>query len=183
MSSNKQIQIQNQPSSSGSEATGTTQSDQPSLFDKCMESVRKHHLPFKVLNITPAFGDCFFQAIFDQIQNNEAIRSTVSESARNCQSHLELRRGLINFIRHNSPALNENDGILASKLAYINEPQYVRDLHMQDQNEEQRWETCLSNMSQPEVWAKDIFIALMPLYLEKDICIAATAYEHNNMVG
>ena len=147
-------------SSSGPEAAAVISSGQQTLLDKCLETVRTYHLPFQVLNITPGIGDCFFAAIFDQIQHNEAIRSTVSESARNCQSHLELRRGLINFIRQNSTALfsDQNYGIVVSKNDYIKT--YVHDLKMENQNEEQRWETCLRNMSQPTVWAKDIFIAL-----------------------
>ena len=56
-------------SSSGSEAAAVILSGQSSLLDKCMETVRKYHLPYRVLNETPAVGDCFFEAIFDQIQH------------------------------------------------------------------------------------------------------------------
>ena len=87
------------PSSSGSEATGTTSSDQPqTLFEKCLASVRQRKLPYKVIVETPAFGDCFFEAAFDQIQNNEDIKATVSSHLQSCESAIELRRGFINFI-------------------------------------------------------------------------------------
>ena len=78
MASVNKIENQRQ-TRSGAKAAAVLPSDP--LLDKCLETVRKYHLPFQVLNITPGIGDCFFAAIFDQIQYNEAIRSTVSESA------------------------------------------------------------------------------------------------------
>ena len=170
----------NNSSSFGSEAAGSIRSDHPSQpktpFENCMESVRQNKLPFKVIVETPALGDCFFEAVFDQIQNNPAIQATVSADALACQSAMELRQRYINFFRIKSVELHQNDMFVAAKTAYIFDDEVVRRLNLWNRSEAERWELCLREMSQPRCWARDVFIHLMPSYLQKNLCIANSSY-------
>merc|ERR1712029_238905 len=68
-------------------------------------------IPYWNGNETIGDGNCFYNAIMDQIQNNPGVRDTLSDDAKQCSTPSELRAAVINFIELWPPVLNKVETI------------------------------------------------------------------------
>ena len=70
-----------------------------SLFEETIQPVRDHMLPYDNERETQGDGNCFYNAIMDQIENNPRVADTVSDEAKRCSNPQELREKVIDFIK------------------------------------------------------------------------------------
>ena len=70
-----------------------------SLFEQTVQPVKDQKLPFDNERETEGDGNCFYNAIIDQIENNPRVADTVSDEAKRCSNPQELREKVIDFIK------------------------------------------------------------------------------------
>ena len=83
-----------------------------------MQPVLQHKIPYWNDTETRGDGNCFFNAIIDQIQNNPGVYDTLSEAAKQCSTPSELRKAVVIFIKTN-PVICENEFYVLAKLGEI----------------------------------------------------------------
>ena len=83
------------------EITSNQQSgDHSESFLKLMRNTVLHHkIPYWNDNETEGDGNCFYNALIDQIKNNPGVYETLSENAKQCSTPSELRAAVIAFIQ------------------------------------------------------------------------------------
>ena len=70
-----------------------------SLFERTVQPVRDQKLPYDNERETEGDGNCFYNAIIDQIENNPRVAETLSDEAKRCSNPQELREKVIDFIK------------------------------------------------------------------------------------
>ena len=83
-------------------------SNHTALFWETMKPVLQHKIPYWNDTETRGDGNCFFNAIIDQIQNNPGVYDTLSNAAKQCSTPSELRKAVVIFIKTN-PVICENE--------------------------------------------------------------------------
>ena len=137
----------------------------PSFMD-FMEKTVLHHfrekggtdateIPYWNENETTGDGNCFYNAIMDQIQNNPGVRDTLSDDAKQCSTPSELRAAVIRFIESWPPALNRVETMNVWKTAVYGD----------------NWKHYLDQQRKPGVFADDIVIHSTATFLGKDIYV------------
>ena len=83
-----------------SELTVTQKSSNHSAYfmDFMNKTVLHHNIPYWNERETKGDGNCFYNAIIDQIQNNPGVYDTLSEDAKRCSTPSELRAAVITFV-------------------------------------------------------------------------------------
>jgi hypothetical protein len=129
------------------------------LTRQILSSVRSLHLPYHVKEETPADGNCFFHAVLDQLREEG-----------NCPfaNHMDLRKQLVAFVRNNA-ALQRNESFRVGALAYIRANKF------QNERNEVAWNRLLQDMCRFGVWAADIFITCMSIFLQRVIKITSSS--------
>ena len=139
-----------------------------SLFERTVKPVKDLKLPYGNDTETEGDGNCFYNAIMDQIMNNPRVAETISDQARKCASPQDLREKVIDFIVNWPDTLNylvvaKNNIIAAirkSKNLPWNCPEdVIWQQHLLPKNKENG------------VFAEDIIIQCMPTFLTKDMYI------------
>ena len=72
-------------------------SNHTALFWETMKPVLQHKIPYWNERETKGDGNCFFNAIIDQFQNNPGVYDTLSNAAKQCSTPSELRSAVITF--------------------------------------------------------------------------------------
>ena len=70
-----------------------------SFLNLMKKTVLHHKLPYWNENETKGDGNCFYNALIDQIKNNPGVYETLSENAKQCSTPSELRAAVITFIK------------------------------------------------------------------------------------
>ena len=114
-------------------------------------------LPFVADNPTIGDGNCFFNAIIQQLTYEG-----------NCPfvSPLDLRHKLVQFVS-NSPILLESESYCIARNVYIQERQRP------GETVDATWFRVLTSMSLNGTWADDIFISCMSTFLQRQICLTS----------
>ena len=112
-------------------------------------------IPYWNENETTGDGNCFYNAIMDQIQNNPGVRDTLSDDAKLCSTPSELRAAVIRFIESWPPALNRVETMNVWKTAVYGD----------------NWKHYLDQQRKPGVFADDIVIHSTATFLGKDIYV------------
>ena len=86
------------PPSSKPIVTHESGNHSPSFINIMKKTVLHHKIPYWNENETEGDGNCFYNAIIDQIQNNPGVYDTLSDDAKQCSTPSELRAAVITFI-------------------------------------------------------------------------------------
>ena len=122
-------------------------------FLEIMEKTVLHHkIPYWNENETKGDGNCFYNAIIDQIQNNPGVYDTLSERAKQCSTPSELRAAVITFVSSWPRVFSENETMNQWKVSMD-------------------WQSYLSEQGQPGIYANDIVIYCAATFLGKDIYV------------
>ena len=88
-----------------------------SFLDFMKKTVLHHKIPYWNEKETKGDGDCFYNAIIDQIQNNPGVYDTLTEDAKQCSSPSELRSAVITFIESWPPVLSKEETLNQWKIS------------------------------------------------------------------
>ena len=69
-----------------------------SFIDLMQKTVLHHNIPYWNERETKGDGNCFYNPIIDQIENNPGVYDTLSDNAKQCSTPSELRAAVITFI-------------------------------------------------------------------------------------
>ena len=122
-----------------------------SFLDIMEKTVLHHKIPYWNENETKGDGNCFYNAIIDQIQNNPGVYDTLSDDAKQCSTPSELRAAVITFIESWPPVLNNEETLNQWK---VSSPD---------------WQSYLNEQREPGTYADDIVIHCAATFLGKDI--------------
>merc|ERR1712242_80084 len=91
--------------------------NQRPLWTSWKKTVLHHKIPYWNERETKGDGNCFYNAILDQIQNNPGVYDTLSENAKQCSTPSELRAAVITFIKSWPPALSTQETLNQWKIS------------------------------------------------------------------
>ena len=139
-----------------------------SLFEETMKPVKDLQLPYSNEKETEGDGNCFYNAIMDQIINNPRVAETISNEARKCTSSQELREKVIHFIVKWPDTLShllvpKNNMIAAIRESKNLPPNYPEEIIWQ--------QYLLPKHAESGVFAEDIIIQCIPSFLSKDMYV------------
>ena len=120
--------------------------------------VEKSKVPFFCKTITPADGNCFFHAIVDQVQRTDMVGTLSHDAMHFCQSHTDLRHGIVQFIRSNH-AFQTTENFQLLKSVVMGQSSFSSFNHY------------LENMDRNGTWADTLVIYAMSIFLGKDISL------------
>ena len=106
-----------------SEFTVTQKSSNHSAYfmDFMNKTVLHHKIPYWNERETKGDGNCFYNAIIDQFQNNPGVYDTLSEDAKQCSTPSELRAAVITFIASWPQVLSEQETLTLWKESGLGE--------------------------------------------------------------
>ena len=136
------------------------------LFEQTMKPVLDHKLPYHNERETEGDGNCFYNAIIDQIVNNPRVAETISNEAKTCSSPQELREKVIDFIMKWPDALNE---LFVAKDIMITAFRERNNLPSNYPQEVIWQQFILPKQKESGVYAEDVIIQCTPTFLTKDI--------------
>ena len=139
-----------------------------SLFERTMKPVKDLKLPYGNDTETEGDGNCFYNAIMDQIINSPRVAETISDQARKCASPQELREKVIDFIVNWPDTLNyllvaKNNIIAAIRKSKNLPSNFPEDVIWQQH--------LLPKHKESGVFAEDIIIQCIPTFLTKDMYV------------
>ena len=120
----------------------------PGFLQEVNELLRDLQLPWIVIKSVDPDGDCFFHAVYAQLQKPE-IRRFTHPRALGCRSSLHLRMCVVDWARR-QPFLKDVEGFKV-----IN-----------------NWNKYLDDMRKPGEWADQHIICLTAMFLGKNILLA-----------
>ena len=127
--------------------------DHSDSFVKLMKNTVLHHkIPYWNENETEGDGNCFYNALVDQIQNNPGVYETLSENAKQCSTPSELRAAVITFIESWPPALSTQETLNQWKISLD-------------------WNRYLNKHRKDGEYADDLVIHCTATFLGKDIYV------------
>ena len=137
------------------EITSNQQSgDHSESYLKLMRNTVLHHkIPYWNDNETEGDGNCFYNALIDQIQNNPGVYETLSENAKQCSTPSELRAAVITFIESWPPAFSNQETLNQWKISLVDWNSYIN-------KHRKHWE-----------YADDLVIHCTATFLGKDIYV------------
>ena len=151
-------------------------SNHTALFWETMKPVLQHKIPYWNDRETEGDGNCFYNAIIDQIQNNPGVYDTLSNAAKQCSTPSELRKSVVIFIKTNQ-VICENDFYILAKLGEIDRfrerSQDHRDplfgMFPTSVTDEAIWTWFLASQMTDGTYAEEFIIQWTASFLEKDI--------------
>ena len=146
------------PTSSKPIATHESGNHSPSFINIMKKTVLHHKIPYWNENETEGDGNCFYNAIIDQIQNNPGVYDTLSDDAKQCSTPSELRAAVITFIASWPQVLSQQETLTIWRESGLGEG--VVD-----------WETYLHEQGKNGVNADDMVIHCTATFLGKDIFV------------
>jgi len=149
-----------------------------SLFEQTIKPVKDHNLPYGNENETEGDGNCFYNAIIDQIVNNPRVAETLSEEGRNCSTPKDLREKVIDFIMKCPDALN-HDTLLLAKDIMITAFRERKNLPASYTQEGILQQHLLPEQRKCGVFAEDFIIQCTPTFLSKDIYVISQGTAKN----
>ena len=149
-----------------------------SLFEETLQPVRVHSLPYDNERETQGDGNCFYNAIIDQIVNNPRVAETLSEEGRNCSTPKDLREKVIDFIMKWPDALN-HDTLLLAKDIMITAFRERKNLPASYTQEGILQQYLLPEQRECGVFAEDFIIQCTPTFLGKDIYVISQGTAKN----
>ena len=149
-----------------------------SLFEETLQPVRVHSLPYDNERETQGDGNCFYNAIIDQIVNNPRVAETLSEEGRNCSTPKDLREKVIDFIMKWPDALN-HDTLLLAKDIMITAFRETKNLPACYTQEGILQQYLLPEQRECGVFAEDFIIQCTPTFLCKDIYVISQGTAKN----
>ena len=168
MESSKDVEMFSQSQNNGSQGVSSlfselnvTQksSNHSSYFmDFMNKTVLHHNIPYWNERETKGDGNCFYNAIIDQFQNNPGVYDTLSEDAKQCSTPSELKAAVITFIASWPQVLSEQETLTLWKESGLGE-------------ENLDWESYLHHQRQPGTYADDFIIHCAATFLGKDIMV------------
>ena len=114
-------------------------------------------LPFIMDTPTIGDGNCFFNAIIQQLQ---------FEGNSQFSGPLDLRHALIDFIA-NSEDLRVDESFVVARNFYISQHA------LEGESVDAAWARLLHHMGRNGVWAEDLFISYMSQFLKRKICLTS----------
>ena len=149
-----------------------------SLFEQTLKPIKDHNLPFGNENETEGDGNCFYNAIIDQMENNPRVAESLSEEARNCSTPKDLREKVIDFITKWPDALDQ-DILLVAKDVMITAYRERKNLPT-SYTQEGIWQCyLLPEQMECGVYAEDFIIQCTPTFLCKDIYVISSGTSNN----
>ena len=122
-------------------------------FLKIMKKTVLHHrIPYWNEKETKGDGNCFYNAIIDQIHNNPGVYDTLSEDAKQCSTPSELRAAVITFVSSWPRVLSEQETMNQWRLSMD-------------------WKSYMEEQRQPGKYANDLVIHCTATFLGKDIYV------------
>ena len=167
MESNDDVEMfsQSQNSSQGvssifSELTVTQKSTNhsKSFMDLMQKTVFHHKIPYWNERETVGDGNCFYNAIIDQIENNPGVYDTLSDNAKQCSTPSELRAAVISFIASWPLVLSQQETLTIWRESGLGEG--IID-----------WESYLHQQGKDGEYADDMVIHCTATFLAKDIYV------------
>ena len=134
-------------------ATHKSGNHSPTFLNIMKKTVLHHKIPYWNANETKGDGNCFYNAIIDQIQNNPGVYDTLSEDAKQCSTPSELRAAVITFIESWPPVLSNQETLNQWKIS------------MED------WKGYIKKQRIPGEYADDIVLHCTATFLCKDIYV------------
>ena len=107
--------------SSKSIATQMSSNHSASFMDLMRKTVLHHKIPYWNERETKGDGNCFYNAIIDQFQNNPGVYDTLSEDAKQCSTPSELKAAVITFIASWPQVLSEQETLTLWKESGLGE--------------------------------------------------------------
>ena len=148
----------------------------PSLFERTVQPVRDQKLPYDNERETEGDGNCFYNAIIDQIENNPTVAKTLSDEAKRCSNPQELREKVIDFINDWPSVL---DTLLVSRDFMIEEFRKKGKLPSHYPQEIIWQQFLLPKQKESGVYAEDLIIQCTPTFLSKDIYVISQGSTNN----
>ena len=127
-------------------------------------SLKNLQLPYRITEITPGDGNCFFHALISQLHHQEDYTF---------ENHLQLRKKLVSYVANNA-TLNANSVFKSAKKLYIKEKRLKKETY------KTAWEKILANMNQSGTWVDDIFILACANFLERIIKLTSDKHTLNH---
>ena len=147
-----------------------------SLFEQTVQPVKDQKLPYDNERETEGDGNCFYKAIFDQIENNPMVADTVSDEAKRCSNLQELREKVIDFIKDWPNVL---DTLLVSRDFMIEDFRKKGKLRSHYPQEIIWQQFLLPKQKESGVYAEDLIIQCTPTFLSKDIYVMSPGSSKN----
>ena len=135
-------------------------------------------MPYDNERETQGDGNCFYNAIIDQIVNNPRVAETLSEEGRNCSTPKDLREKVIDFIMKWPDALN-HDTLLLAKDIMITAFRERKNLPACYTQEGILQQYLLPEQRECGVFAEDFIIQCTPTFLGKDIYVISQGTAKN----
>ena len=128
-------------------------------FLKIMKKTVLHHrIPYWNEKETKGDGNCFYNAIIDQIHNNPGVYDTLSEDAKQCSTPSELRAAVITFIASWPEVLSKQETLNIWRESGLGE-------------EGIDWERYIHKHGKNGIYADDLVIQCTATFLAKDIYV------------
>ena len=149
-----------------------------SLFEQTIKPIKDHNLPYGNENETEGDGNCFYNAIIDQMENSPRVAETLSEQGRNCLTPKDLREKVVDFIMQWPDALN-HDALLLAKDIMITSFRERKNLPASYTQEGILQQYLLPEQRECGVFAEDFIIQCTPTFLGKDIYVISQGTAKN----
>ena len=148
-------------------ATHKSGNHSPTFLNIMKKTVLHHKIPYWNANETKGDGNCFYNAIIDQIQNNPGVYDTLSERAKQCSTPSELRAAVITFVASWPQLLSQQETLTLWRESGLGEG--IID-----------WDSYLHEQGKDGVHADDMVIHCTATFLAKDIYV--TTHQNNRSI-
>ena len=120
-------------------------------------ALQQLNLPYVIQEHVQGDGNCFFRAVLQHLRQELPCQFT---------DHLHLRHKLVNFVQTNA-RLQQVEEFCVAKANYI--------ANRKDENEssDHAWRRLCNKMRENGVWAEDLFILCMSVFLRREIRITS----------
>ena len=129
-----------------------------SFMDLMQKTVFHHKIPYWNERETVGDGNCFYNAIIDQIENNPGVYDTLSDNAKQCSTPSEFRAAVISFIASWPQVLSQQETLTIWRESGLGEG--IID-----------WESYLHQQGKDGEYADDMVIHCTATFLAKDIYV------------
>ena len=148
------------------------------LFERTLKPIKDLKLPYDNQNETVGDGNCFYNAIIDQMENNPRVAESLSDEARNCSTPKDLREKVIDFIVKWPDVLNQ-ESLLVARDIMITRFRERKNLPT-SYTQEGIWQCyLLPEQMKCGVYAEDFIIQCTPTFLCKDIYVISPGTSNN----
>ena len=149
-----------------------------SLFERTLKPIKDLKLPYDNQNETEGDGNCFYNALIDQMENNPRVAESLSDEGKNCSTPKDLREKVIDFIMKWPDALN-HESLLVAKDVMITAYRERKNFPA-SYTQEGIWQCyLLPEQRECGVFAEDFIIQCTPTFLCKDIYVISPGSSKN----